>query len=159
MVQEITGGKNRRIVATYYNGELYHSRDVIPIKLNKDLPHPYYLLGILNSLLITWYHHKRNPKAKKGLFPKVLVSDLKDIPIRIINFDDQAIVNMHNNIVSLVERMLSLHEKLSRVTIPSDKNLYQRQISDTDKKIDAMVFKLYELNDEEIKTIKDLFTM
>ena len=76
LIQEITGGKDRRIIAGFHDGELYHSRDVIPVKIENDFPHSNYLLGIINSKLITWYHHRKNPKAQKGLFPKVLVSDL-----------------------------------------------------------------------------------
>ena len=81
LVQEITGGEQRRIIAAYCDRELYHSRDVIPIKLENDTPHPFYLLAIVNSMLTTWYHHKKNPKAQKQLFPKVLVSDLAQLDL------------------------------------------------------------------------------
>jgi len=154
LVQEITGGKDRRIVATYYDGELYHSRDVIPIKIESDLPHPFYILGVINSWLITWYHYKRSPKAKKGLFPKVLVSDLKKLPIRHINFSDPADKARHDRMVALVERMLALHKKRATATIPADKKLYQRQIEATDRQIDALVYELYGLTEEEIAIVE-----
>jgi len=156
LVQEITGGQDRRIVAAYYDGELYHSRDVIPIKIENDLPHPFYILGIINSWLITWYHHKRSPKAQKGLFPKVLVSDLKKLPIRTINFNDPADVARHDKMVALVGRMLELHKKLAAATIPADKQLYQRQIEATDQQIDALVYELYGLTEEEIGVVEGL---
>jgi adenine-specific DNA-methyltransferase len=82
LVQEIVGGSKKRIIAAYCSEELYYSRDVIPIRIISNSTNPYYFLAIINSSLITWYHHKRNPKAKKGLFPKVLVSDLKKLPIK-----------------------------------------------------------------------------
>lgn len=48
--------------------------------------------------------------------------------------------------VALVEHMLAscknnlaLHKKLTTVTIPPDKQLYQRQIEATDRAIDALV--------------------
>jgi hypothetical protein len=112
-------------------------------------------LGIINSWLITWYHYKRSPKAKKGLFPKVLVSDLKKLPIRTINFNDPDDVARHDKMVALVERMLELNQKLSTATITTDKHLYQRQIKATDQQIDALVYELYELTEEEIKIVEE----
>jgi hypothetical protein len=81
LVQEINGGNENRIIATFSQEELYHSRDVIPVKCDSEWPSPLFLLGIMNSWLITWRHHRRSPKAKKALFPKVLVGDLKQIPV------------------------------------------------------------------------------
>jgi len=49
--------------------------------------------------------------------------------------------------VALVERVLALHEKLAAATIPADKELYQRQI-------DALVYKLYGLTEEEMAIIE-----
>ena len=39
------------------------------------------LTAFLNSTLLGQYHYQTSPKAKKGLFPKILVSDVKEIPI------------------------------------------------------------------------------
>ena len=154
LVQEITGGQDKRIVATYYDGELYHSRDVIPVKIEKELPHPLYLLGIINSRLITWYHLKRNPKAQKALFPKVLVSDLKKLPIRTIDFNNPTDKARHDKMVELVERMLDLHKQLAEARMPQAQTLLKRQIEATDRQIDRLVYELYELTEEEIKIIE-----
>jgi hypothetical protein len=56
--------------------------------------------------------------------------------------------------VTLVERMLALHRKLTAATIPADKELYQHQIEATDRQIDALVYELYELTDEEIRIVE-----
>ena len=56
--------------------------------------------------------------------------------------------------VSLVERMLALHKKLVAATIPADKELYQRQIATTeDKQIDALVYALHGLTEEEANVV------
>ncbi|CAD6491416.1 MAG: N-6 DNA Methylase [Candidatus Argoarchaeum ethanivorans] len=154
LVQEITGGKDRRIVATYYDGELYHSRDVIPIKIENDLPDPSYLLGIINSWLITWYHHKRSPKAQKGLFPKVLVSDLKNLPIRSIDFSNPVEKIQHDKLVALVDKMLELQKKYHEARMERDKELYERQIKIVDAQIDGLVYDLYGLTEEEVKVVE-----
>jgi len=154
LVQEITGGSKRRIIAIFYDGELYHSRDVIPIKIENEVPHPYYLLGLINSWLITWYHHRRNPKAQKALFPKVLVSDLSNLPIRTINFDNPADKAQHDRMITLVEQMLDLHKKLSETRDPRSREQLQRRIDATDKQIDRLVYELYDLTEEEIKVVE-----
>ena len=51
--------------------------------------------------------------------------------------------------------MLALHEKLAAASIPADKELYQRQIKATDHQIDALVYELYELTQEEIEIVED----
>ena len=56
--------------------------------------------------------------------------------------------------VALVEHMLALHKKLAAATIPADKQLYQRQIEATDRQIDALVYELYGLTEEEIGVIE-----
>jgi hypothetical protein len=79
---------------------------------------------------------------------------LSQLPIRTINFDDPADVARHDKMVALVERMLALHRKLAAATIPADKQLYQRQIEATDRQIDALVYELYGLSEEEIAVVE-----
>lgn len=127
LVQEVVGGSEKRIVAAYYDKELYHSRDVLPIKMQANSPHPFILLTILNSSLIRWYHHKRSPKAKKGLFPKVLVSDLKTFPIVIPDEEVQQLLIL---IVDMI-----IHIKAQEI-----ENKYFFKF---DEMIDSIVFNLY----------------
>ena len=60
----------------------------------------------------------------------------------------------HDQMVSLVERMLELHRKLAAASIPDDKKLYQRQVKATDRQIDALVYELYGLTEEEIGVVE-----
>ena len=59
-----------------------------------------------------------------------------------------------DKMVAVVKRMLGLHKKLHAATIPADKNLYQRQIEATDEEIDALVYELYGLAEEEIAMLE-----
>ena len=76
------------------------------------------------------------------------------LPIRTINFDDPKDVARHDKMVALVERMLDLHKKLAAATIPADKKLYERQIEARDEEIDALVYELYGLTEEEIAIVE-----
>jgi type II restriction/modification system DNA methylase subunit YeeA len=55
--------------------------------------------------------------------------------------------------VNLVELMISLHNQLEMSNIPNEKTFLQRQIDTTDRQIDALVYELYGLTDEEIKIV------
>jgi hypothetical protein len=57
--------------------------------------------------------------------------------------------------VALVEHMLELHRKLAAASIPADKTLLQRQIEATDRQIDALVYELYGLTEEEIRIVEE----
>ena len=55
--------------------------------------------------------------------------------------------------VSLVNQMLAMNKKLAEAKTPPAKNVLQRQIEATDKRIDQLVYKLYDLTNEEIKIV------
>jgi hypothetical protein len=57
--------------------------------------------------------------------------------------------------VALVERLLALHHKIAAATVPPDKQLYQCQIEATDRQIDALVYELCGLTEEEIGIVED----
>jgi len=56
--------------------------------------------------------------------------------------------------VALVQRMLALHKQIAAASIPADRTLHQRQIEATDRQIDALVYELYGLTDEEIGIVE-----
>lgn len=112
-----------------------------------------YLLGLLNSKLLRWYF----PNIS-ALFHSGWLSDnrqfISQLPIRTINFDDPADVARHDQIVALVEQMLDLNKKLAEAKTPQEKEMLKRQIESTDKQIDQLVYKLYDLTEEEIKIVE-----
>ena len=60
----------------------------------------------------------------------------------------------HHEMVALVKRMLDSRRKLTAASIPADKKLYQRQIEATDRQIDALVYELYGLTEQEIAIVE-----
>ena len=56
----------------------------------------------------------------------------------------------------MVERMLNLRERLAKAKIPTEKTMLQRQIDAVDHQIDHLVYKLYNLTDEEIKIVEGI---
>ena len=74
--------------------------------------------------------------------------------IRPIDPSDPADVARHDRMVSLVETMLDLNRRLAGARMGQDKIFISREIEATDARIDALVYELYGLSEEEIALIE-----
>jgi hypothetical protein len=88
-------------------------------------------------------------------FQKILIKDCKRFPIHIIKFSDPVDKARHDEMVELVEKMLTLHNQLPSAKSPDDKTRLQRQIDATDQQIDHLVYELYGLTDKEIQIVEE----
>ena len=79
---------------------------------------------------------------------------IEQLPIRSIDMSNPEDEGLHNQIVTLVEKTMELHQLLSTAKSPTDRNLFQRRISVTDHQIDRLVYELYALTDEEIEIVE-----
>jgi hypothetical protein len=107
-----------------------------------------YLSGILSSKLVNFW-------CINYLADDMNQAYLEKIPIRAINFSDPNDKAGHDRMVALVEQMLELHQRLRAAPSEADHELYQRQIDSTDREIDALVYELYGLAEEEIKIVEE----
>jgi type I restriction-modification system DNA methylase subunit len=112
-----------------------------------------YFLGILNSKLL-WVFLKTTGYALRGGYFTFKTEYLKPFPIRVIDFSNKLDVASHDHIVSLVDNMLSLNKLLSETRTGHEQKLLQRQIEATDRQIDALVYELYGLTEEEIEIVE-----
>jgi len=110
LIQEITGGNPPRISATKYNDVLYHDPGIISC-LNSSTYTIEYILAILNSKLLSWYHVVNSPKGKRTTFPKVLIGDIRKLPIKKANNSKQNIFSKKVNSI-LNQSQLLLSEKV-----------------------------------------------
>ena len=138
----------------YADEEFYNNPGIINC-ISRGTPYSLlYLLGLSNSRLMAYLHFAFSPKARKGVFPKILVRDVRNLPIRRIMFSDPEEVAWHDRMVKLVETMLELHKRLAKVKTPRSRERIQRQIAATDQAIDKLVYELYDLTDEEIAIVE-----
>ena len=151
LIQEITGGNPARISAILCNEVLYHDPGIISCLNISDFDDKF-LLGILNSFFLSWYHRTNSPKGIRKTFPKVLVGDIRLFPVANVISDQEK--SIANQIVSLVDQMLSLHPRLHSSTSSQEKEALQKQIDVTDQKIDRLVYDLYGLTEEEIAVVE-----
>ena len=109
-----------------------------------------FLLGLLNSKLLSFIYKLQNPQVGK-VFPEIKPKVIKSLLIRKV---DKNIKNQHDQMVSLVDQMLSTQKKLHETNSPLEKKQYQKEVNILDKQIDNLVYELYELTPEEIKIVE-----
>jgi adenine-specific DNA-methyltransferase len=163
----------------YFTGERILLRELISrqfqlqaIKVNEDFitnksfqsmlrlpnsPDLNFLLGILNSKLLSWYFLKQSNVAQRDDFPKIVLKETRNLPvpaIDITNFNNPQEKAAHDRIVELVEKILEAKKQLAAAQIDKDKTFFERYCESLDRQIDALVYDLYELTPEEIKIIE-----
>lgn len=135
IIREIT---NPRILAAHTKDEYYNTPSIINCINFHDI-NVKYVLGIVNSKLMTFYHLNNSPKANKGLFPKILVNDVRKLPI-VIASEQQV-----KDLISLVDNLL--------ISTKSKEECEARNQLDT--QIDDIVYNIYGLNNEEISYVNE----
>ena len=135
------------------NGHFYKTGYGVILKSKFKLS-PFYTLGLLNSRLLFIYLLSIGTSLRGG-YVRFWTQFLEKLPIRTIDFSDPDDVARHNKMVSLVERMLDLNKRQAETKTNHEKTFLQRQIEATDRQIDALVYELYGLTEEEIRIIED----
>jgi len=144
-----------RLIGTF-DDEHYitrHSTHLILMKKDISQINLKYILGLFNSRLLTYYYQKIIPEVGKT-FAEVKTVNVGRLPIRTIDFSGPEDVARHDKMVKLVENMLDLHRRLSESKTGHEKTLLSRQIETTDRQIDALVYELYGLSEEEIAIVE-----
>jgi len=113
-----------------------------------------YLLGLLNSKLITFYYSKIAASLRGG-YLRFFTQDIAKLPIYTIDFDKPDDKARHDRMVALVTEMLDLHKHLSHAKTDQEKRLITQEIESTDRQIDSLVYGLYGLTADEIAVIEE----
>jgi hypothetical protein len=121
----------------------------VPGGLNLD-----YLLGIINSRLMSWYFLHRSNVAQRDDFPKIVLKETRALPIRPINLNLGSDKTRYDRVITLVEQIIGLSMQIALAKIPHEKEALQRQAQATDTEIDKIVYQLYGLNPEEIRIVE-----
>ena len=108
------------------------------VSTQDSLPDLAFLQGILSSSLVNFY-------CVNYLADDMNKTYLEGIPVP----------KFSPRLVDLVQRMLDLHEKLAAAKVPDEKTKIQRQIDATDRQINHLVYKLYNLTAEEIAIVEN----
>jgi hypothetical protein len=112
-----------------------------------------YVLALLNSRLMRWYFPQVSAPFRGG-WRSANRQFLSLIPVRVINFNSVSETTIHRQLVGLVESMQTLHRQLAAARSVAQKEVIQRQIDATDRKIDRLLYDLYGLTPEEVALVE-----
>ncbi len=153
LVKQIIDWSSKRIWASLTVEELYNTQNAFNlIEISRYKLE--YVLGIINSKLITFYHKKTFLDEFKMRFQKILIKDCKQFPIKSIDFNDKFQLDKHDQLVSLVTQMLDTQKLLHNSKTDHDRETYQKKADLIDGQIDRLVYELYGLTEEEIKIVE-----
>jgi len=112
-----------------------------------------FLLGILNSKLISWYFVNVNSVARRDDFPKIIIKQTRELPIAGFETarDDQR--SSREQIESTVKTRIGMQEKLNHARTEQDRSTLSRMLQTADKRIDHLVYGLYGLSEAESQII------
>lgn len=139
----------RRIMAALDEDGIYYPLNNYSYISPKDNSYSLkYVLGIINSELLNFYF------ASTFIDYNIKPTYLKQIPIRIVNFNNPKEKETHDKLVALVDRMLELNSKKNALPPSSERERIEREIAVTDERIDEIVYGLYGLTEEEIRVVE-----
>jgi hypothetical protein len=134
-------GKGKTIQANMVKEVFYYGHSISPFKPNTSLKisEIHTILGIANSILISFFGRAVLPNMAKDVFPKINPKDIQSIPIRLPKND---------TISHLVMRILA-----AKQTDPT------ANTSVLEGEIDVLVYRLYGLTFEEVKVVDAAFSL
>jgi len=148
LIRQIVSGNPLRIYAGYTDKEFYNTQSIFNIILKDEARYDIkFLLAILNSKLMNFYHSNKYLDLSKNVFQKILIQNCKRFPIP--KKDKRNL-----DIVKLVDNLLKLNKQLQSTKLETQRQQIQRAIDHAEKKIDELVYELYGLSEEEIEIVE-----
>jgi len=138
IIREITSKFPQCINATYSEDIYLFNMSNIAV-LDKEISNISlkYILGLLNSKLMSYYFIKNTAKSVRQMFPKLIIEDLRKFPIKSISMSDQL------SMITLVDQILA-----------AKKSDPHADTSALENEIDQLVYGLYGLTEEEIRIVE-----
>lgn len=123
-----------------------------PLAKNAEKYDERYIVGSLNSKMM-WYYY--NSLLFGGL--SILPEDIRNLPIKEIDFSNPKELKTHDDLVNLVDKILSLNKHLNKI---GDKKTDERvkieeEIKKIDEEIDELVYRLYDITEKEKEIIME----
>ena len=99
-----------RIMASLVSDEFVNKKDIYNLKLTNNNYEIHYLLALINSKLFSFMKTKGSTTASKDDFSQLTLSDIRTIPVKKINVEQQ------ENFKKLVILLLGLNKDLNDST-------------------------------------------
>jgi type I restriction-modification system DNA methylase subunit len=114
----------------------------------------HYLQAVLCSRISDFYLHRVSSPFRGGYW-SYGKRFIEQIPIRTISLSNQNDIEFQNQLVKCVEQMFKLTQQLSNSKSESTSMAIKRQVNATESEMNNIIYKLYELTEEEIRIVED----
>lgn len=111
-----------------------------------------FILGCINSKLMSWYFLHRSNIAQRDDFPKIVLKETRNLPVPLV--DTASRRQKSNRLCELVNGMVELQKQAKNSKTEHQRSVLDRQIEATDQQIDKLVYDLYGLTQEEIAIVE-----
>ncbi len=127
----------------YSDTPIYGSRDVLFVRKKKKEYKTFYILALLNSkLFYYWLYHRGK---RKGETLELYQKPLSEIPIKKISMPNQ------KPFIEIVDKILTITKSGGYLENPEK----QAQVKEHKNQIDQLIYKLYDLTDDEIEIVEN----
>ena len=127
----------KELIASYADKGIYYEQTIHSCHITDKKFKTKFILGLFNSTLFKFYYRKTNSQGG-DIFPQVRISSVENLPIKIADSKSQEKIEI------LVDQILT--KKSNNATTDT---------TDLENKIDVLVYKLYDLTEDEIKTVEN----
>ena len=127
----------------YFNNSIFMITD-----RNNDIDKLKYLLAVLNTVTVK-LGSLITPLTNVGKYAYGSKEFMQNIPIPETSKENQ------DKLVKLVDHIINLKKKLIQIKNPNESKITQRRIEAIEKQIDAIVYSLYNLTEDEIKIVEN----
>ena len=148
MVRQIPSALPYMINAVYAENHYYNDINSMVI-FSDDVKRLKFILGILNSKLISFWFNKEYDKMQRNIFPQFKVNELKSFPIPSLDLSKKADIEKQEQLIALVDEMLEIKSR------EQTNDAILKEIQRVDEEIDRFVYMLFYLLDNEIKIIEN----
>jgi type I restriction-modification system DNA methylase subunit len=111
-----------------------------------------FILGLFNSRLMNFFY-TRFLKSTKKVFSEIQARQVAQLPVPELDLTKSADKARHDKLMGLVDKMLALTPKLRAAKTDAERETLQNAVTATDQHIDALVYELYGLTEDEIKLV------
>ena len=138
LIREITGKFPFVLQCTYTEETYLNNKSVLNVLQKNEQYDLKFLLAVLNSKLMSFYHKRQTVKGNRNMFPKIVIKDLKNYPIPSASESTQKIA------IKFVDKIISLK-----------KENQEAHTKELESEIDKLVYELYDLTIEEIAIVEN----
>ena len=141
-----------RIMATLTNEDFLHKKDLYVFKSTDTSVENKYLLSLINSKLFSYIYVNTSTISLKDDFRQTTLAELRRLPVLLATKEQQTkLSHMVDQFFGLLRELQTLRENTDNY---KEKIL---QIQKLDEKIDEMIYKLYEIKEDEVRMIEKRF--